>query len=244
MSNISRRRLLGTVGLGTVGGLLAGSQVASETAFGKSNIEDVNWRYVPLAPESVAAEAYRIMLGNGCMYGAFMAIFETWQKVAGVKVVFPAHMMRYGERGVGGWGTVCGTLNGGAAAIGLFVQEKRLRQALIGELFSWYENTSLPVFQPKGSPAIAPSKAESVLCHISVFKWQEKIDEKSYNDELREERCRRLTADVAAKTVEILNKHQQEFTANANPPKQAAKPPTSKVFGKMKCCICHGEDNP
>ena len=48
------------------------------------------------------------------------------------------------------------------------------------------------------------SESDSVLCHISVSKWCyiNKIEAESKQ---RSERCGRLTADVAAKTAEILN---------------------------------------
>lgn len=35
------------------------------------------------------------------------------------------HMMKYGEGGLAGWGSLYGTVNGGAAIIGLFEQDKK-----------------------------------------------------------------------------------------------------------------------
>ena len=59
-------------------------------------------------------------------------------------------MMRYGAGGVGGWGSLCGTLNGAAAVVGLVEPAKERRSQIMRELFSWYESTAPPTYAPKG----------------------------------------------------------------------------------------------
>ena len=109
-----------------------------------------DWRYIRLAPAVVAAEAYRQVPDGGCMYGLFAGIMTVMAAKQGEPCLsFPIHMMKYGEGGVGLWGSLCGTVNGGAAIIGLFEQDKQRRENLIAELFSWYETTELPTYQPK-----------------------------------------------------------------------------------------------
>ena len=134
------------------------------------------WQYVKLESAAVAHDAYRLMTqGGGCMHGLFGSIVGAMsQQVGEPYASFPLHMMKYGEGGVGLWGSLCGALNGGAAAIGLFVSDKPQREQLIAQLFAWYESTEFPTYRP-AEPTQAPdtptSVAESVLCHVSVGKW-------------------------------------------------------------------------
>ena len=157
-------------------------------------------------------------------------------------------MMKYGEGGVGLWGSLCGTLNGGAAVIGLFVSDKPQREQLIAQLFAWYESTELPSYQPEeASPVtdIPRSVADSVLCHVSLGKWCHVAGKKVGSPEMKE-RCRRLTAEVAAKTVELLNAHLQE-PCTFSGPAPAVKACLSchgnsdrrDTIGQMQCGICH-----
>lgn len=236
---VSRRDILGTIGLAAGAGLAAvyaGEQKSEPAA---SNQAPPSWRYVPLVPAEVAAEAYRTVPDGGCMYGLFKAVLTAWSKQTGCPLdFFPFHMFRYGAGGIAGWGSICGALNGGAAIIGLFETDKTRSGKLIGELFSWYEQTELPSYEPSGeSSSIAQSAAASVLCHISVAHWCTASGVAPLSAAMNE-RCRRLTADVAAKTVELLNRVQTD------PPTQAAvsqaspgKPPQS--LGKMNCATCH-----
>jgi hypothetical protein len=261
MTYFTRRRFIGAAGLGgALGGSFLGSRLAIDAVAGQPSAEDLNWEYVELKPELVAAETYRLWGGNGCMYAIFKAVFEAWQKASGTKVVFPFHMMRYGHGGVDGWGTLCGALNGAAAAVGLFVLDRQQREKLNGELFSWYENAELPIYEPtdasmdlrlgdpvtnqlKGASKIVASKSQSVLCHISVSQWCAKAEQETYSNE-RRERCRRLTADVAIKAVEILNNHIKHPVHDSKHPVPTAKENAPKTIGKMKCSVCHGVDSP
>ena len=192
------------------------------------------WKYVRLDPAAVAAEAYRLVLQGGCMYGLFASIVAAMARLQGEPYSsFPVHMMKYGEGGAGLWGSLCGTVNGGAAVIGLFVPEKEPREQLIAGLFSWYETTELPAYCPKDGSDASPvptSVARSVLCHVSVGKWCKTTGDEVGSPEMKE-RCRRLTADVAAKTVELLN-------ANLELPCRFAG-----LSPEVKSCLsCHGKD--
>jgi hypothetical protein len=256
MANISRRKILGAVGLGASAGLLAASRPELEAASKEPAAQEKpnDWKYVRLAPESVAEEAYRSTIESGCMYGVFNSIFNAWQKASGIAASFPVHMMRYGSGGTGGWGTLCGALNGAAALVGLFERDKTRQQKLIAAIFSWYEATPLPVYQPKNAATVATSTSNSVLCHVSVSRWVAACKTPPA-DKNRHDRCARLTADVAMKTIEVLNNHLDEpgaFTASAPAAKTPAVPaaknanekPKPITVGKMKCNVCHGIDNP
>jgi hypothetical protein len=168
---------------------------------------------------------------------------------ATVMMQFPFHMMGYGHGGVGGVGSTCGAFNGGAAAIGLFVRDAVLRDAMIQELCMYYEQTELPIFKPKDDefPRMETVKPESVLCHISSGRWRMEADVKISSPK-RKDRCRRLTADIAAKTADLLNRYHTDNTCAFAPLTQ----PTATCFDchspggmqadaitKMECATCH-----
>ena len=163
IKKVTRRQLLGSVGLTAGASLLAGcgeplhgSPLQKETtSAGQSDDKptkpegkaDDQWQYVRLDPAVVAAEAYRQVPDGGCMYGLFAGIMTLMAREQREPCLsFPVHMMKYGEGGVGLWGSLCGTVNGGAAVIGLFERDKQRRENLIAELFSWYETTELPTY--------------------------------------------------------------------------------------------------
>lgn len=241
MSGMSRREVLGAIGVAAGAGLVRGETPCRAE---RPQEASVDWTYVPLDPAAIAAEAYRLKPDGGCMYGLFTAVLTVWSKKSGGSCQhFPFHMFQYGEGGIAGWGTVCGALNAGAAVIGLFEKDAARRRHLIGELFSWYESAELPAYRPSGndSQKMATSTAASVLCHVSLAKWC-KASGVEVLAPLRKERCRRLTADVAAKTVELLNQAREIPTATLAATPDAAAPKAPPIaFGKMNCSACHQE---
>ena len=144
---------------------------------------------------------------------AFEGIIGELKKEAGYPyILIPTEMFIFGEGGVAGTSTLCGALNGSAAAIFLVtgaVDPKKRAEAfeMIRELFNWYEQTALPDYRPK-SPKfeIKPSVSKSPLCHVSVTKWCKAAGFKSFSKE-RDERCGWLTASTAKYAVELLNRN-------------------------------------
>lgn len=261
---VTRRQLLGSVGLTAGASLLTGcgeslhgsplgeettpgNQPESKTAKSEGNT-GTPWRYARLDPAVVATEAYRQFVDGGCMYGLFAGIMAVMTKEHGEPYrSFPFHMMKYGEGGVAGWGSLCGTINGGAAIIGLFAQDKEQRQNLIAQLLSWYEAAELPTYQPKvaqDSPAVPKTIAGSVLCHVSVGNWCKTSGNEVGSAEMKE-RCRRLTAEVAAKTVDLLNANLHEPCKFADPSSEVKSclschgKELHDTLGKMRCNSCH-----
>jgi hypothetical protein len=208
----------------------------------------LRWQYRELDPTVVAAEAFRQVADGGCMYGLFAGIMKTLANDHGEPYrSFPVHMMRYGEGGVGLWGSLCGTVNGGAAIFGLFEPDKKRRESLISELFSWYETAELPSYVPASPPEsleIPKTVTRSVLCHISVGTWCLESGNDIGSDEMKE-RCRRLTADVAAKTVELLNANLHEpckfagLRGEVRSCLSCHKLDLHDTMGKMDCSNCH-----
>jgi hypothetical protein len=249
MNPINRRHILGSIGLAAGASLCSGFGSGLHSAPPAENNPARSWSYSHLDPTTVAAEAYRLFADGGCMYGLFGAVVTGLASTRGEPFrSFPLHMMRYGRGGVGGWGSLCGALNGGAAVIGLVEPAKPRQEQLVAELFSWYETTALPTYSPQGqndSPALPKSVSGSVLCHLSVRRWCQASGCEVESDAMKE-RCRRLTADVAAKTVELLNRNLRNasnFTGLAPEVKSCVschgKDDRADAFGTMRCSACH-----
>jgi hypothetical protein len=210
-----------------------------------------SWTYVILDAPTVAETAYRIYPEGGCMYAVVGSVItELAKKVGDPFRSFPIEMMRYGDGGVGAWGSLCGVVNGGSALLGLFHGEKSktTREELITELCIWYEKTALPQYEPaepKWADDAEASVADSLLCHISTAQWCKVTECGAFSME-KKERCRRLAADGAAKVVGILNRAKMDESdfvelsddviscIDCHGPKDMAD-----AMGKMNCATCH-----
>jgi hypothetical protein len=157
-----------------------------------------------------------------------------------------------GSTCVGGYGSVCGTLNEAAAVFGLLIEDKSVRDKLISDIFQWYEKEPFPGFSPENPdynfmpPESVPN---SVLCHASNTNWCKDSGFKVSSNE-RKERCRRLTADVAQKVavalndintnVYIANIHTDE-ASNACMACHGKEGKVKNASVKMSCNSCHSE---
>lgn len=215
-----------------------------------------DWKYTALNPAETAIRAYNDYPDGSCMYGIFNSVVaQLGEKVGEPFESFPTQMMKYGHGGVNGSGSICGALNGAAALIGLLVDGKQVQDALAAELFHFYEMTPLPTFKPEkpGFDFDPPtSVSESILCHASNTRWGKKAG-CTINSKERKERCRRLTADIAAQTVTILNHyHDNVFLANSHDNETVRTCMTchgtdgklANTSGKMNCTSCHDESLP
>lgn len=192
----------------------------------------VPWPYKPLDPVAVAERAYAAYSEGGCMYGAFEGLIgELREKIGAPYDSFPAVMMKYGAAGVVGWGTLCGSLNGAAAAIYLLAEEK-VAKSIINEVFGWYGTQALPTYQPKQPkfPQIPTSVANSQLCHVSVTTWSKTSGFKTGSPE-RAERCAWVTASVAKYVAELLNQQSNG----------TFKPAFAVSSDVSDCLSCHGK---
>ena len=175
---ISRRDVLSGISclvLGTTTGLLASPAHAQE----KKSKTALPWPYKKLDPDLAAERAFKGYFSNRCMFGAFDAIIgELADKYGEPYSSFPSEMMVYGAGGVAKWGSLCGALNGAAAAIQLVSANPK---KLISELYGWSEQTALPNvklnihaaksdYYPSSTP-VQSSVSGSVLCHIIMSKW-------------------------------------------------------------------------
>jgi hypothetical protein len=176
------------------------------------------WTYVKLDVETVRKKGHAKYYEGDCCFGAFAGIVEALQEAVGFPFTqVPMKMMEFGAGGVAGWGTTCGSLIGASAAINL-VTDKDTAKKLVDELLNWYSQTPFPsktsndyavnhtflVKEYKSDKELPQSVSNSPLCHVSVTEWCQASGMASGSKE-RAERCGRLTGDVAAKAVDLLN---------------------------------------
>ena len=253
MQQYSRRNVLGLMGGVMAGGAIAGlitpAVAASRQAAApaaqlgarfKQNGGDFSWKPHKLDPVEVAAVAHAGFWhqGYGCGYGVLYSIIGLMGEKYGAPYKdFPFTMMEFGKSGISEWGGTCGALLGAAAALALFFPRKE-RDALIDELFRWYEITAFPIYKPnpgttKVEGPLPASVSDSIICHISVARWckASKFDARSTE---RSERCGRITADVALKTLELIHAKMDGTFAPVLK--------KSEVYAGCTVKGCHGEN--
>ncbi len=267
MDKLNRRdalRLVG-VGMGTIFAYGAARETnADDATASPAKVEGADaWKYALVDPDKVAKDAYEQYPVGRCMHTTFMAIVKNvgealaaFDPLASAAMLnFPFHMMKYGDSGANGWGSLCGSLNGAMAAVALFCADSAKRKAILDELGNYYERTMLPIFKPEGGEETPRSISNSILCHVSSGKWISVAKVRSDSPE-RTERCSRLSADVAKKTAELLNLYLSSdvsdeakaaiLTRRPEPVATCVKchnkgGETSDVIGKMTCNECHPE---
>ncbi|MGD8563602.1 MAG: C-GCAxxG-C-C family protein [Desulfarculaceae bacterium] len=246
---ISRREAIMALGAATLGGVAA--TVAKPAWAIPDGQGGWPWKAQKLDPKESAEYAYRGFYnqGQGCCYGVFKGLVGLMGKRYGAPYnTFPLQMMAFGASGVSNWGTLCGSLNGAAAAFGLFWNRNE-QEPLVDALFSWYEEVKLPLYKP-AKPVlnfkVQQTIPKSTLCHVSVSKWSQESGHEMHSKE-RSERCARVTADVAQKAAELINAKLQGKLAPAkvSQARQSCMQCHDKgkeadiAKGKMNCFTCH-----
>lgn len=212
MTDASRREFIKR-GAGVVAGAaVAGGMSLVATRQARAAVT-YPFGYTPLDVEVVRQAAYDGYKGitiegvkhAHCAFGSFHGILGQLALADpdGPYVDFPTPMMAWASSGVQGFATFCGALNGACAAIGLICAPGD-QKGFIQDLLTWYTQAMLPtnIIAPTG--VLAQSQARTTLCHNSVTNWCRASGYASGSPE-RSERCARLTGDVAAKAVEMLN---------------------------------------
>lgn len=165
------------------------------------------YTYAKLDPEKVADRAYACFseLG-GCAAGVVGGIVSCLADEVGAPfTTFPIKMFQNGAAGYG-QNSLCGCLGGAAAAIGL-VCEAADSKACLKEVMDWYKTSTLPTYDRGSAPAVAQVVPGSTECRDSLMQFFTAVPEINYDMKHpdRINRCACLTADVARKTVEVLN---------------------------------------
>jgi RnfABCDGE-type electron transport complex G subunit len=201
-----------------------GVQTAEAAASGREP-----WPYVELDPEEVRKRGHAGHHDGSCGYGSFNAIIGLLQEEIGSPYdQIPTYMLHFGRGGVSGSGSACGTVLGSSAAINLIAGEDY--RPLAAELVEYYETTEFPTDSSNRyavnhefpgedyiDEALPQSVAGSINCDESRGAWVQ-LSGYDMSSEERHERCARLTGDVAAKAVMILNEwHSGKLVDVADP---------------------------
>lgn len=226
-----------------------GEEDTETTANGETGMDDMAemehgwpWPYEKLDAEASAALAYENWYEKFCCYAVASAIIMPLQEKIGMPYThFPVASTKWGHGGAVGWGTLCGTLTGAGIATGLIAGDEG--EKILNDVITWYTTTELPIYQPEEpkTEITSVNKSDSPLCHISVGKWMAKENVQFFSDP-RKERCARISADVATKTIELLNQWA-DGTYVATAPEQA-KAHEVQMPAQNNCMECHGDNVP
>ncbi|WP_456397891.1 C-GCAxxG-C-C family (seleno)protein [Desulfurobacterium sp.] len=142
--------------------------------------------------------AYKGYWERDCEYGVIKAFIE----MAGLNISFDEvieNKMKIPVR----WHSICGALTGAFVVFAVSLSEEAIEPAVM-ELVEFHNNTFLPIFSGNGSfiPSASP---DSILCRDSIMNWAKKTGISPRSAE-RRERCARITADIAVKAADIVNK--------------------------------------
>jgi len=275
MTNTTRRQLLTTAGL-SLAAFGLGTQVRADDSTPLPDFSGTpkeitesrsGWKYRPIDARKTADNSYALFAEGACHYASFRAIVtnvahallttgnENDALLAKNYLAFPFYMMVYGQAGLAYYGSLCGAINGCAAALSLFVPNKENKFAMIRDLAVYYEEMPMPIYVPQVDHypgKMPPSTAKSILCHLSLDQWI-KSSNTTLEGYARVERCIRVTCDMVIKTVKLLNEYHADSTKALATVTPLSTETQSCVqchtfdqgrydsLAKMNCTTCHSE---
>ncbi len=223
---------------------------AAGTAPIANQVPEWPWPYKKLDPEVVRKLGYENYFKGGCMFGTASALLLTLSKEVGFPyTTIPIDIYKYGAGGAAGWGTLCGSLNGASQVINMITKDF---SKVINELIGWYTEFPFPSAKHESYCKIKnqiTTVAKSPLCHASITKWARAAGAKVKGAD-KDDRCAKVSGDVAARTVELLNslvdgkfiaayKASDEFAHCLKCHDGGQFGPDQ--LGKMNCTSCHDD---
>jgi len=158
--------------------------------------------YVKLDPQTTLERGYKSFYSfGGCGMGAFDAIVGQLADLIGYPHdQVPIQMLASASAGYGA-GSMCGSLGGAIAAVGLVIEPADAK-AVVKDLFAWYREHPFPGYQPdiKNPTTVA----NSIDCLDSCSEFMAAANVKM-GDDARKARCASVTGETAAKAVELIN---------------------------------------
>jgi hypothetical protein len=219
-----------------------------------------------LQSASTQEAAYHAYYNGGCCHGTYSALLGELAQTAGAPFnLLPLDFGKFGGGGVAGYGSLCGALLGSVLVVNMVVSNATARAAIMTDLMRWYEEYPFPAYVPVAKNAKEDTgvtldfsaanlvqlqrSPRSHLCHASVSGWCAANGVSATGgDKLA--RCARLTADVAGKTVEMLNTYLSSSAYTARPRDEVSAAcvschpgtiATKPVASGMECATCHAD---
>ena len=182
--DMNRREFLRTAGKAALGAVAVSSLPLPVVAEGKET-PVWPWKYVPLDKDELLKRCYeKFFEYGGCGGGCFGGIIDIMSEVTG----YPYNEMVPGR--------TCALM-----FVGL-VCEPQDAAAVRDQLFAWYREHSFPQYQPEFESIT--TVAHSINCVDSVGTYMAATGYKMADPE-RKARCASVTAEVAVKTISLLN---------------------------------------
>ncbi len=211
MSNFNRRDFLKLAGKTVLGAAAVTAVPAVVSAEAEIAAPAWPWTWHHLDAETVKAKVVENFSKNGgCGAAVCSGILDLLVEEYGYPYnQIPVRLMAHAGGGYGNK-NLCGSLGGAFIVLGLFLENPGpARKAL----YDFYTSTEFPVYQPADKP-VHPvhSVSDSELCRDSVGKWME-LSGFEFGSPERATRCACLSADVAAKTCELLDEFYGLSTA-------------------------------
>jgi hypothetical protein len=233
---VTRREVLKGAGK-AVAGVAAAAAVGSLAVIPKAKAAATYpWPYKKIDPKKAAAIAYENWYKDFCCYATASGVLIPLQESVGEPYAsLPLQAFRFGHGGTVGWGTLCGTLLG--ASIAASFAAGKDGEKIANDVIAYYAATELPLYRPSSPKSQIKNinRSDSPLCHVSVGRWMEKEGVKFFTPQ-RKERCARLSADVAVKTVELLN----AWADGTYKPSHGSQAKTHDMPAQNNCDDCHG----
>jgi hypothetical protein len=198
------------------------------------------WGYKKIDPQVAGDVAYESWYKGFCCYAVVSGVLQPLQKSMGEPYAsLPLMAFKWGHGGAVGWGTLCGSLTGAGVATGFIAGHEG--EKILNDVIAFYTETKLPIYKPAAPKAHFKNvnASDSPLCHVSVGKWMKKEGVKFFSP-ARKERCARLSADVAMKTVMLLN----AWADGKYKPSHGSNVGDNGITTQLNCTECHGDDVP
>ena len=219
MTKISRRDALATgSGLAAFGTVLSDLGYAEETA-----TKDAVWRFATVDVNLVGKLVYENYDAGGCLYGAFKgavlayaaAVESVDAEAARVARSCPFVAFRCARGGFGRLKELCGAVAGGVMFFSCFLDDYADGCKLAAALGEYGREAALPEYVPEkdDAPNFLRVVAKGLTCREMGGAWM-----KAATDEQKKlvgERCKRHTASIMMKAVELLNAYLAEKAAKA-----------------------------
>ncbi len=203
MSNFNRRDFLKLAGKTMLGAAAVTAVPAVVSAEEEVAAPAWPWTWHHLDVEKVKAKVVENFSKNGgCGAAVCSGILDLLAEEYGYPYnQIPVRLMAHAGGGYGNK-NLCGSLGGAFIILGLFLESPGAARTA---LYNYYTSTEFPVYQPADKPEHpVHSVSDSELCRDSVGKWMQ-LSGYEFGSPERATRCSCLSADVAAKTCELLD---------------------------------------